>query len=286
MTPLRRRMVEELKIRQFSSTTCRDYVRRIERLAQFYGRSPDVLTQEEVRAFLLHLVTEPKVSHGVLRGYVSALRFFYKITLRRDWSIPFPRAEHHIPTVLSRDEVLRSLEAVRNIKHRTALTTCYAAGLRVSETVSLKVTDLNSERMVIFVRQGKRHKDRLVPLSTSLLDLLRAYWKIMRPTDWLFPGRAGEHLSVRVVQHACGWARRRAGIERGFTVHSLRHSFASHIARCWREHSHHPGTARPRQHWNNRDLHEARPDDTDEGTNFGRFRRCSLQPPSDLRASR
>lgn len=232
MTPLRRRMVEELKIRQFSPSTSHDYIRCVERLAAYYGRSPEHLTQEEVRAFLVYLVTQAKVSNGVLCGFVSAFRFLYKITLRRDWpidlAIPFPRREHHVPTVLSRDQVLRFLESIYNIKHRAALMTCYAGGLRVSEAVSLKVTDINSERMLIFVRQGKRNKDRLVPLSTTLLDLLRVYWKAVHPTDWLFPGRYGQHLSIRAMQHVCGRARRRAGIE-GMTVHSLRHTFASHM---------------------------------------------------------
>jgi site-specific recombinase XerD len=221
-----------MRIRRFAPATQCNYIRCVERLAQHFGRSPDRLGLEEVRAFLVYLVTEANVSYGYLCHHVSALRFLYKITLRRPWGpdeIPFPRRETHLPSVPTREEVLRFLASVPNIKHRAVLTTCYAAGLRVAEAVGLKVEDIDSARMLIHVRQGKRNKDRMVPLSKTLLELLRVYYRAVRPRDWLFPGRYGQHLSTRVVQHACLRARRSSGIKRKLTVHGLRHGFATHL---------------------------------------------------------
>ena len=158
------------------------------------------------------------------------MRFLYRITLRKPWTpddIPFPRQPKRLPSIPTRGEVIRLLKSVPNIKHRAALTTCYAAGLRVSETVRLKVSDVDSSRMLIHVRQGKRSKDRMVPLSRTLLELLRTYHRAIHPTDWLFPGRYGQHLSVRVVEHASLRAQRVTGIK--LTVHGLRHAFATHL---------------------------------------------------------
>jgi site-specific recombinase XerD len=232
MTPLRRRMIEEFQIRRFALGTQKGYLHCVARFAQHFGRSPDQLGPDEVRAFLLHLVNEAKVSHGMLVRYVSALRFLYKITLQRPWdlqTIPHPRPEKHLPEIPSRDEILHLLGCVRNLKHRAILMTCYAAGLRVSEAVRLKPTEIDSSRMVLYVRLGKRRKDRVVPLSKTLLELLRVYYRAVRPRDWLFPGRYGQHLSVRVAQHALKRARRISGLKRPMTVHSLRHGFATHL---------------------------------------------------------
>ncbi len=183
----------------------------MERFAEHFGRSPATMGLEEVRTFLVYLVTAGSVSYGVLCHYVTALRFLYRITLKRPWGpeeIPFPRRETRLPSVLSREEVIRFLENVPNLKHRAVLTTCYAAGLRTSESVHLKISDIDSKRMMIHVRQGKRNKDRMVPLSKTLLELLRTYCRAVHPKDWLFSGRYGQHLSTRVVQHACIRARR------------------------------------------------------------------------------
>jgi len=232
MTALRRRLVEDLRVRRYAPGTQRNYIRCVEKLARFYNRSPECLELEEVRAFLVYLVSEADVSYGNLCHYVSALRFLYRITLRRPWGadeLPYPRRERRLPTVPSREEIQRFLKAVPNLKHRAALTTCYGAGLRVSEVVGLKVADIDSSRMLIYVRQGKGNKDRMVPLAEKLLELLRLYWKATRPSDWLFPGRYGRHLSVRTVEHACLRARRRAGISCKLTVHSLRHAFATYL---------------------------------------------------------
>src|SRR5882672_2766805 len=232
MTPLRRKMIEDFQIRRFAAGTQKSYLHCVTRLAQHFGRSPDLLDQEDVRAFLLHLVNEVKVSYGVLCIYVSALRFLYKVTLQRPWdlqNIPYPRAEKHLPEIPTRDEILHLLGCIRNLKHRAVLMTCYASGLRVSEAVRLKPADIDSARMVLYVRQGKRRKDRVVPLSKTLLELLRIYYRAVRPRDWLFPGRYGQHLSIRMVQHACERARRVSGLQRPMTVHTLRHGFATHL---------------------------------------------------------
>lgn len=232
MTPLRRKMIEEFQIRHYAAGTQKSYLHCVSRFAQHFGRSPDQLGPEEVRAFLLHLVNEAKVSQGVLVNYVSALRFLYKITLQRPWdlqTIPYPRPEKHLPEIPTREEILHLLGYVRNLKHRAILMTCYAAGLRVSEAVRLKPTDIDSSRMVLYVRQGKRRKDRVVPLSKTLLERLRVYYRAVRPQNWLFPGRYGQHLSTRVAQHALKRARRVSGMKRPMTVHTLRHGFATHL---------------------------------------------------------
>jgi site-specific recombinase XerD len=225
-------MIEDFQIRHFAPGTQKGYLWCVTRFAQHFGRSPDQLGPDDVRAFLVHLVNEAKVSYGVLCYHVSALRFLYHVTLQKRWDIeriPYPRPEKHLPTIPSREEILRFLGCIPNIKHRAILMTCYAAGLRVSEAVRLKLPDIDSPRMVLHVRQGKRRKDRMVPLSKTLLELLRVYWRVVRPQDWLFPGRYGQHLSIRVVQHACLRARRTSGLKRRVTVHTLRHGFATHL---------------------------------------------------------
>jgi site-specific recombinase XerD len=232
MTPVRKRFVEDLKLRKFAPRTQYQYIRCIEHYAEFFGKPVEELGLEDVRAFLLYLVTEAEVSLGLLRHYVAALRFLYRVTLGMPWNpeqIPYPRRTHYLPWIPTRDEIMRVLDAVPNIKHRAALMTCYAAGLRVSEAASLRLSDLDSKRMLIFVHDGKMRKDRMVPLSKTLLDFLRVYWKAVRPVDWLFPGRYGHHLSIRVLQTVCLRARRTAGIRQPLTVHSLRHAFATHL---------------------------------------------------------
>ena len=234
MTHLRRRMIEDLQVRNYARATQENYVRYVARFAKHFGRSPDQLGPEEVRAFQVHLVNEAKVSYGSLSQHVNALRFLYRVTLDKPWvieKIPHPRLEKRLPVIPSRDEVLRFLDGISNIKHRAILTTCYAAGLRVSEVVHLRVEDIDSPRMVIRVCQGKGKRDRIVPLSPKLLEILRAYWHAVRPrSDWLFPGRdPGRPICPRSVQRVCVRARRKTGLKRKFTPHSLRHSFATHL---------------------------------------------------------
>lgn len=232
MTPLRQRMIEDMRIRHFSHHTIDQYVGRVSQLARHFGKSPDKLGPEEVRAYQLHLA-EKHVHWGTLQSTTAALRFFYKITLKRDWAperIPYPRAGTRLPLVVSREEVIRFLDAIPNIKHRAMIMTCYAGGLRASEAKNLRLEDIDSKRMMIRVRQGKYKKDRVVPLSTTLLAFLREYWRIVKPKEWLFPSEStGKPLALRSVIRVCQKARKHAGLKRRVTAHTLRHCFATHL---------------------------------------------------------
>jgi site-specific recombinase XerD len=204
----------------------------VAKFSRYFGRSPDRLGLEEVRAFQVHLVSTG-ISWPALNQTVCALRFFYGVTLGHDEipeRIPYAREPRKLPVVLSADEVVRFLEAVPSLKTRAALTTAYAAGLRASETVGLKVGDVDSGRMVIRVEHGKGGKDRTVMLSTQLLGILRTYWRLARPRHWLFPGRdETKPIDVQVLHSACRSARAAAGLAKRVTVHTLRHSFATHL---------------------------------------------------------
>jgi len=233
MRHLRRRMIEDMRVRGYSPKTIKDYVRCVARFAEHFRRSPARLGAEEIREFQVYLVMHEKVSYGVHSRFVAALRFFYNVTLDTPvlvHKIPHPKVEKKLPVVPGREEVLRFLAAVPNIKHRTILTTCYAVGLRVSEVTRLKVEDINSTRKIIHVHRGKGRRDRIVPLSDSLLEVLREYWRAVRPRTWLFPGRDPDQpLSSRTVEYVCQRARKRAGLHPKLNVHSLRHAFATHL---------------------------------------------------------
>ena len=235
MTALRRRMLADLRLRNYSPRTEKVYVSHVAGFARHYGRSPEELGPEEVRAYLQHLMEEKRVSRSAFNQTVCALRFLYRITLERPETIarlPYARREKRLPAILSPDEVGRLLEAVEDRRHRLVLVTVYAAGLRVSEVVALRLSDIDSERMTIQVRQGKGRKDRLVMLSPVLLEELRRYCRWARPADWLFPGqKPGRPLTTRTVQKVCQKAVAAAGLgsERRITVHTLRHSFATHL---------------------------------------------------------
>jgi site-specific recombinase XerD len=231
-SPLRRRMIENMAVRNLSPATQQSYLSAVSRLSKYFGRSPDRLGIDEVHAFQVHLVATG-ISWPALNQIVSALRFFYGVTLGRTTlprRIAYAREPQKLPVVLSADEVVRFLEAIPSVKSRTALTTVYAAGLRVSEVVRLAVADIDSERMVIRVEQGKGGRDRYVMLSPRLLEILRAYWRIVRPDHWLFPGRdRNRPLDQQVLHTACKYARLAAGLTKPVTVHTLRHSFATHL---------------------------------------------------------
>jgi len=230
--PLRRRMIEDMAVRNLSPATQQSYLSAVSRLSKYFGRSPDRLGVNEVHAFQVHLVATG-ISWPALNQIVSALRFFYGVTLGRTTlprRIAYAREPQKLPVVLSADEVVRFLEAIPSVKSRTALTTVYAAGLRVSEVVRLAVADIDSERMVIRVEQGKGGRDRYVMLSPRLLEILRVYWRIVRPDHWLFPGRdRNRPLDQQVLHTACKYARLAAGLTKPVTVHTLRHSFATHL---------------------------------------------------------
>jgi integrase/recombinase XerD len=232
MSPLRRRMIEDMTVRNLSPATQRSYIHAVAKFSRYFGRSPARLGLEDVRAFQVHLVAKG-ISWSALNQTVCALRFFYGVTLGHaeiPERIAYARLPRKLPVVLSADEVVRFLEAVPSLKTRTALTTAYAAGLRASETVGLKVGDIDSERGVILIAHGKGGKDRYVMPSAQLLRILRVYWRLAKPNDWLFPGRdATAPIDVQVLYAACRSACIAAGIDKRVTVHTLRHSFATHL---------------------------------------------------------
>jgi len=233
MTPLRQRLIEDLTLRNYSPKTIRLYVDHVARLARYYGKSPDRLSRDDIRRYLLYLVEERKLAVGSYQQALAAFRYFYRWVLKRGdivQDIRSPRSGRPLPVVLSPAEVGRLFAAMPSYKHRMILTTAYSAGLRIAETVNLQLTDIDSERMVIRVRQGKRKKDRYTVLSPVLLDMLRNYWWAARPESYLFPGRRRDRpMSVSTVQRACKDAQARAGIEKEVTPHTLRHSFATHL---------------------------------------------------------
>jgi integrase/recombinase XerD len=232
LSPLRRRMIEDMTIRNLSPATQRSYLNAVSKFSRYHGRSPDRLGLEEVRAFQVHLAARG-ISWAALNQIVCALRFLYGVTLGHDEipeRIAYARKPRKLPVVLSADEVVRFLEAVPSLKSRTALTTVYATGLRVSEVVRLEIGNIDSRRMVIRVEHGKGGKDRYVMLSPQLLEILRAYWRLTRPRRWLFPGRDQDHPLQQTVLHAaCRSARTAAGLAKQVTVHTLRHTFATHL---------------------------------------------------------
>src|SRR6476619_5134495 len=232
ISPLRRRMIEDMTVRNLSPATQQSYLHAVSKFSRHFGHSPDRLGLELEDIFQVHLVAIG-ISWPALNQIVCALRFFYGVTLGQD-AIPerisYARQPSKLPVVLSADEVVRFLEAIPSLKSRTALTTVYAAGLRVSEVVLLKIADIDSQRMVIRVEQGKGGKDRYVMLSPQLLRILRSYWRLARPRRWMFPGRDEDRpLDPTVLHAACRSARSAAGLSKQVTVHTLRHSFATHL---------------------------------------------------------
>jgi integrase/recombinase XerD len=232
MSPLRHRMIEDMRIRNLSPATQRCYVHAVAKFSRYFERSPDRLGLAEVRTYQVHLVSRG-VSWDGFNQAVCALRFFYGVTLGRSAMverIPYARKLRHLPVVLSTDEVARFLAGIRNLKHRMALTTAYAAGLRVSEVVRLKIADIDSARMLLRVNQGKGGKDRYVMLSPRLLAMLRRYWRAEEPRHWLFPGHnQSRSLNPSVLQGACRAARAAAGFDKPVTIHTLRHNSEDRI---------------------------------------------------------
>jgi len=227
MTPLRQRMLEDMQVRNLSPLTQRSYAEHVSRFARHFGRSPALLGPEEIRAYQIYLTNVKQLSPASLVITVAALRFLYTVTLQKPWSveaiIPAPKTPQTLPVVLSPAEVVQFLDSVTLPKHRAILTTCYAAGLRISEAVRLTPPAIDSQRMVLRVEQGKGQKDRYVMLSPTLLAILRDWWRVSRPTHWLFPGdHPGDPITTRAVNRACRKAHRRCGIPKPITPHSLR----------------------------------------------------------------
>lgn len=232
MTPLRQRFIDDLRIRNYSPQTIEAYVAGVARLAKHFNRSPDRLGVDDVRAFQLELLRR-RVSWSLFNQTVCALRLFYNTTLGRPEVvplIPYGKKPKTVPCVLSPEEVLSFIEAARTGRDRVLLQTAYACGLRVQELMHLRVTDIDSARMVIVVHQGKGCKDRLVPLSARLLQQLRAWWRLERPTNWLFPGwRPDQPLAASNLQRLCQRLVVQLGFTKHVTPHTLRHSFATHM---------------------------------------------------------
>jgi integrase/recombinase XerD len=232
LSPLRRRMIEDMTVRNLSSATQRSYVHAVSKFSRFFGRSPDRLGIEDVRTFQVYLVAEG-ISWPALNQTVCALRFFCGVTLGQPdlpERIAYARQPQKLPVVLSPEEVLRFLQAVPELKYRMALTTAYATGLRALEVTRLKVGDIDSSRNVIRVEHGKGGKDRYVMLSAHLLSLLRAYWPIVRSKSWLFPGRdKSRPIQPETLYTACRLACAGARLDKRVTMHTLRHSFATHL---------------------------------------------------------
>ena len=238
ISPLRQRMIDDMTLRKLMPKTQAAYLRAVIKFTCFFGQSPDLAAPEDLRAFQLHLV-EAGVSSTTINATITGLKFFFGITLERPAALKRMsrvRKPQKLPRVLSVDAVARLLAAARNLKHRAALAVAYGAGLRASEVVHLKVADIDSDRMIVRVNQGKGQRDRYAMLSPSLLELLRAWWRQghaqgkMRPGGWLFPGRNPVNpLSTRQLNHACHAAADAAGLERRVSMHTLRHSFATHL---------------------------------------------------------
>ena len=232
MSPLRRRMIEDMTIRKFAPKTQHDYVQRVKNFTAYLGRSPDTASSEDVRRYQLHL-TASGVGVPTINQTISTLRFFFMVTLGRPDLVEratFVREPRKLPVVLSPEEVVRLLDAAPGLKYKAALSVAYGAGLRVSEVVALKVGDIDSKRMIIRVEQGKGRKDRYVMLSPHLLELLRAWYRLARPQGWLFPGRDPvQPMTTRQLNRACHATAQMAEIGKPVSMHTLRHSFATHL---------------------------------------------------------
>jgi len=231
MTPLRKRMIRELELRRKAPTTVSSYVKAVEELARYYRRSPDRISTEEIRNYMHFLIVEKKLSYSSCNHKIVAINFFFREVVRRkvDLRVPMKRSGR-LPEPLSREEVARLLDAAENQKHRVLMMTAYSAGLRVSELVRLKPQDIHSDRMLIRVNQGKGRKDRYTLLSQRLLGELRAYWRESRPELWLFPNQARtDHMPTCTPARAFYRLKQRAHITHGRGIHTLRHSFATHL---------------------------------------------------------
>jgi integrase/recombinase XerD len=232
ISPLRQRMIEDMTARHFAEKVQTDYIRHVKNFVAFLGRSPDTATSEDLRLYQLHM-TKSRVSPPSINAAILALRFFFKVTLERDDLVRrliLVREPRRAPIVLSPEEVARLLAAAPGVKYKAALGVAYGAGLRVSEVVGLKVSDIDRERMLLRVEQGKGQKDRFVMLSPQLLELLRDWWQVAPPRGWLFPGLDPVNpMSTRQLCRAVSAAARAAGIAKRVSPHTLRHSFATHL---------------------------------------------------------
>jgi site-specific recombinase XerD len=238
VTHLRKMMLEELQRLNYSETTIRSYIRIVEDFSRRFQRPPDSLGPKHIREYQAELFKKRKLAASTVTVYLAALRFFYTKTLKKGWSTaetPYPKRAEHVPSILSQQEVARLIDAADTSFHRTLLMTLYATGMRRAELTHLKISDVDSQRMVIHVQGGKGRKDRDVMLSPKLLKELREHWRRLRrkPSEWLFPGNrqhcGDQPIDTKTVWHACRNAAKRAGIKKPVHPHTLRHCFATHL---------------------------------------------------------
>ncbi len=226
---------EEIARRNYSEGTTRAYLRTLHDLARYFQSPPERLTAEQIRQYSAHLITDRKLSGNTVNQMVGALRFFYLTVLNKPWrghELPYPKKSFRLPVIRSPEEVARLIDAAGNLQARTILMTLYSTGMRRTELVRLRVEDIDSERMVIHIHQGKGRKDRDVPLCPKLLETLREYWRWKKPKTWLFPGQPqenGNHLTDKAVWYVCNDAAQHAGLKKRVSPHMLRHSFATHL---------------------------------------------------------
>lgn len=233
VSPLRQRMIEDMTVRNFAPNTQETYLQQVGLFARHFDKSPEQLGPEEIRAYQIYLAEERKVSVGTRIVAVSALRFLYAVTLRREWTpqfIPAPKKDHRLPVILSPQEVLQLLQAAPSFPHHVIFSAMYGTGMRVSEAVHLRAADIDSQRMMIRIELSKGHKGRDVQLSPKLLELLRCYWRKVRPGEWMFPGQIpNQPLTRDAVGAAVAQASQRAGLKKHTSPHSLRHAYAVHL---------------------------------------------------------
>jgi site-specific recombinase XerD len=233
MTPLRKRFIEDMQLRGLAPTTQRSYLHYVAEFAKYFNLSPDQLDLEAIRQYEVYLLNERKMSPDSVNTFVSAIQFLYLVTLEMPWGkhcFPRVRVASKLPVVLDPEEVAGFFDFVPSLKYRAALMLCYGAGLRISEAVAVKVSDIDSKRMLIRIEEGKGRKDRYVMLSPRLLAVLRRYWRAAKPREWMFPSwRENQHLSQTSLSQACRDASIKCGLHKRITAHTLRHSFATHL---------------------------------------------------------
>jgi len=233
MDALREQMIKDLQLKGITPKTQKKYLREVTNLSNYFGKSPEQLGEEEVKEYLLHLLEDRKLSRGTYKNYAAGIKFLYTTTLNRPEvveKIRYPKALKKLPVVLDLAEVKALLSVTENLKHRALLTITYSAGLRANEAACLRVTDIDSKRMMVRVQQGKGGKDRYSILSQTALELLRRYWRQYRPKEWLFEGQQeGTHICYTAMRNIFFEAKKRAGITKPISLHTLRHSFATHL---------------------------------------------------------
>jgi site-specific recombinase XerD len=233
MDALREQMMKDLQLKGITPRTQKKYLREVSIMAKYFDKPLEELGEKDVKDYLVHMLETRKLSRGTYRGYVAGIKFLYKTTLNREdvvERIHYPKAKKTLPVVLDLAEIKAMLSVTENLKHRALLTITYSAGLRVSEAAKLKVTDIDSKRMMVRVHQGKGRKDRYSILSQTALELLRRYWRQYRPKEWLFEGQKdGTHIWYTAIRNIFFEAIKRAGITKPASPHTLRHSFATHL---------------------------------------------------------